>query len=94
MSCQSPYCAFIASSKPSVESIGLSAKMNTYSASEQTLGQYIRRDASNVVGSANSIPINAAIYRAVGSYSSALAVLSYGNSILKRGAAGECLRVE
>ena len=51
-------------------------------------------DASNVVGSANSIPIRAAAYRAVGSYSSALAVLSYGNRILRRGAAGVCFRVE
>ena len=86
---QSAYCARI----PSAETNGLSPIAKTYSLSEQQLGQYISRLGSKVVGSANSNPTHSAILRAMGSYSSAVTVLSRGSSIRRRGAAGWCLRV-
>ena len=74
--------------------MGLSPNVKMYSLSLQQLGQYISRVASNVVGSANSMPMQTAIYRASGSYSSAVTVRSRGSRIRSRGLAGECLRVE
>ena len=48
----------------------MSSYLYTYSLSDEQLGQYISLDAWNVVGSAISIPIMAATFLAIGSYSS------------------------
>ena len=64
-----------------------------YSPSLQTLGQYIRRQGSNVVGSQYSIPIRDAAFLAAGSYSSAVAVLSSGRMTRSLGAYPTCFRV-
>ncbi len=59
----------------------------------QQLGQYIRREASKVVGSHSSIPIRDASFLAAGSYSSAVAVLSSGMITRSLGAYPACFRV-
>ena len=51
------------------------------------------RDTSKVVGSMSSRPMYSAIFRAAGSYSSAVMVRSTGNRTRKRGAAGLCFLV-
>src|SRR5574344_605376 len=86
---QSVYIASIASTS----SIGLSAKVYTYVLSAEQLGQYISRDASNVVGSQHSIPICSASLRVSGSYSSAVQSRHSGMTTRSLGAASECLRV-
>ena len=83
-SLQSAYKAKI----PSAQVKGLSPTIYTYSPSEQQLGQYIKRQASKVDGSANSIPIYSASFRAIGSYSSAVTVRSSGSITRSLGAEG------
>ena len=78
----------------SAEAKGASPTLYTYSLSAHTLGQYISRTASKVVGSAMPMPMFAAMRRAQGSYSSAVMVRSVGTSTRSLGALGACLRVE
>ena len=86
---QSSYWARI----PSALANGLSSNWNTYSLSLLQPGQYISREASKVVGSQYSMPITAANFRATGSYSSGVTVLSSGMIIRNLGRYGACERV-
>ena len=70
---------------PFPEQNALSYISHTYWLSLEQLGQYIRRDASNVVGSQYTSPIISASLRAIGSYSSAVTVWSRGIMTLNLG---------
>ena len=81
MSCQSSYSASTLSGDIS----GPTPARKMYDASFGQLGQYMSRDASNVVPSHMSIPICEATLRAIGSYSSGVIVRSVGMTIRSLG---------